>query len=156
MRPLLARRAAAAVVLPFLLVLGRSASADELPLVQVTKTATCGCCALWVEHIEDAGFSVAVRDVSQEALADFKRRVGIAARHRSCHTARVGDYVIEGHVAAREIVRLLAERPDALGLAVPGMPLGSPGMDFGERRHRYATLILSRDGGEQVFALHEE
>ena len=155
MRPLFARRAAAALMLPFLLVLGRSASADELPLVQVTKTATCGCCALWVEHIEDAGFRVAVRDVSQEAMADFKRSVGIAARQRSCHTARVGGYVIEGHVAAREIVRLLAERPDALGLAVPGMPLGSPGMEFGERRHRYATLLVTRDGDERIFALHE-
>ena len=155
MCPLLARRAAA-VVLPLLLVLGRGASADELPVVQVTKTATCGCCALWVEHVEDAGFSVAVRDVSQEALANFKRSVGIAARHRSCHTARIGEYVIEGHVAAREIVRLLAERPaDALGLAVPGMPLGSPGMDFDDRRQRYETLLVTRDGDVQVFARHE-
>ena len=154
MRPLLARRAAA-VMLPFLLVFGCGAAADELPVMQITKTATCGCCALWVEHVEDAGFHVAVRDVSQEALANFKRSVGIAARHRSCHTARVGEYVIEGHVAAREIVRLLAERPDALGLAVPGMPLGSPGMDFDERRQRYATLLVTRDGNEQIFALHE-
>lgn len=136
--------------------LARAAVAADPPVVHVTKTPTCGCCAAWVEHIEDAGFQVAVRDVSQEALDAFKRRVGIAARYRSCHTARVGDYVIEGHVGAREIARLLAERPDALGLAVPGMPLGSPGMDFGTRRQSYATLLLTRDGGGRVFARHQE
>ena len=109
-----------------------SAKAADPRVVHVTKTATCGCCAAWVEHIEEAGFDVVVRDVPNEALDAFKRRVGIAARHRSCHTALVGDYVLEGHVDAREIARLLDERPDALGLAVPGMPLGSPGDGFRE------------------------
>ena len=134
----------------------RSALSADPFVVHVTKTATCGCCAAWVEHIEEAGFDVVVRDVSNEALDAFKRGVGIAAHHRSCHTARVEDYVIEGHVGAREIARLLDERPDALGLAVPGMPLGSPGMDFGTRRQRYATLLLTRDGKERIFARHEE
>lgn len=133
-----------------------SASAADPRVVHVTKTPTCGCCAAWVEHIEEAGFDVVVRDVSNEALDAFKRRVGIAARYRSCHTAQVEGYVIEGHVAAREIVRLLEERPDALGLAVPGMPLGSPGMDFGKRRQSYETLLITRDGEERVFARHEE
>ena len=130
--------------------------AADPPVVHVTKTRTCGCCTAWVEHIEDAGFDVVVLDVSQEALEAYKHSVGIAARYRSCHTARVGDYVVEGHVGASEIARLLEERPDALGLAVPGMPLGSPGMDFGTRRQPYATLLLTRDGGEGVFARHEE
>ena len=136
--------------------LAPSAMAADPRVVHVTKTATCGCCAAWVEHIEEAGFDVVVRDVPNDALDAFKRSVGIAAHHRSCHTALVEDYVIEGHVDAREIARLLDERPDALGLAVPGMPLGSPGMDFGTRRQRYETLLLTRDGQERVFAHHEE
>ena len=136
--------------------LARAAVAADPPVVHVTKTPTCGCCAAWVEHIEDAGFQVLVRDVSQDALDAFKRRVGIAARYRACHTARVGGYVIEGHVGASEVARLLDERPDALGLAVPGMPLGSPGMDFGAHRQRYETLLLTRDGAEHVFARHEK
>ena len=135
---------------------GPTAMAADPFVVHVTKTATCGCCAAWVEHIDEAGFDVVVRDVSNEALAAFKHRVGIDAHHRSCHTALVEDYVIEGHVDAREIARLLDERPDALGLAVPGMPLGSPGMDFGTRRQPYETLLLVRDGHERVFARHEE
>lgn len=133
-----------------------SAIAADPRVVHVMKTATCGCCAAWVDHIEEAGFDVVVRDVPNDALDAFKRSVGIAAHQRSCHTALVEDYVIEGHVDAREIARILEERPDALGLAVPGMPLGSPGMDFGTRRQRYATLLLTRDGQERVFALHEE
>ena len=146
-----------AVVFPVgLAALGSSAMAADPRVVHVTKTATCGCCAAWVEHIEKAGFDVVVRDVPNDALDAFKRSVGIAAHHRSCHTALVEDYVIEGHVDAREIARLLEERPDALGLAVPGMPLGSPGMDFGTRRQRYETLLLTRDGQERVFARHEE
>ena len=136
--------------------LGSAAMAADPPVVHVTKTATCGCCAAWVEHIEEAGFDVLVRDVPNDTLDAFKRSVGIAAHHRSCHTALVEDYVIEGHVDAREVVRLLEERPDALGLAVPGMPLGSPGMDFGTRRQSYVTLLLTRDGQERVFARHEE
>ena len=132
------------------------AMAADPHVVQVTKTPTCGCCAEWVEHIEDAGFDVVVTDVSNEALDAFKRSVGIAARYRSCHTARVGDYVIEGHVAAREIARLLDERPEALGLAVPGMPIGSPGMEFGTRQQPYVTLLLTHDGEERVFEVHQE
>ena len=134
----------------------RSALAGDPFVVHVTKSPTCGCCAAWVEHIEEAGFDVVVNDVSNEALETLKRAVGIAAHHRACHTALVEDYVIEGHVGAREIARLLEERPDALGLAVPGMPFGSPGMDFGPQRQRYETLLLSHDGQEHVFARHEE
>ena len=151
----LSRGASLAVLSMALIVVVRAASGDELPTVHVTKTPTCGCCAAWVDHLEDSGFSVVVRDVPQDSLEAFKRSVGIAARHRSCHTARVADYVVEGHVASREIVRLLTEHPDTLGLAVPGMPLGSPGMDFDDRRQRYATLLIMRDGSERVFAEHE-
>ena len=136
--------------------LARSALAADPFIVHVTKTATCGCCAAWVEHIEEAGFDVVVNDVSNEALDAFKRAVGIGAHQRACHTALVEGYVIEGHVGASEIARLLDEKPDALGLAVPGMPLGSPGMDFGTRRQRYETLLLTHDGEERVFERHEE
>ena len=156
MLPLLSRLVLAIVFPVALGALAPSAMAADPRVVHVTKTATCGCCAAWVEHIDEAGFDVVVRDVSNEALAAFKHRVGIAAHHRSCHTALVEDYVIEGHVDAREIARLLDERPDALGLAVPGMPLGSPGMDFGTRRQPYETLLLTHDGEERVFARHEE
>ena len=135
---------------------GRSALAVEPFVVHVTKTPTCGCCTAWVEHIEEAGFDVVVNDVSNEALDAFKRALGIGAHHRACHTALVEGYVIEGHVGAREIARLLDERPDALGLVVPGMPLGSPGMDFGNRRQPYETLLVTRNGEERVFARHEE
>ena len=146
------------LVVFLLLALGASARAghaSESLIVHVKKTATCGCCVAWVEHMERAGFSLEVRDVSQDALEAFKHSMGIAKRYRSCHTARVGGYVIEGHVDAREIARLLAERPDAIGLAVPGMPLGSPGMDFGKHRHHYETLLLEGDGTARVYEVHE-
>ena len=100
----------------------------EWPIVLVHKTPTCGCCGAWVEHIEAAGFPVSVVESSE--VESLKQRLGVPAELASCHTAEVGGYVVEGHVPAAAIRRLLGERPDATGLAVPGMPAGSPGMDF--------------------------
>ncbi|HEX6733957.1 MAG TPA: DUF411 domain-containing protein [Azonexus sp.] len=121
------------------------------PLVEVWKDPNCGCCSDWVRHIEEHGFAVRVFDDGNDAA---RRRLGMPVRFASCHTARVGGYVLEGHVPAREIHRLLAERPAALGIAVPAMPIGSPGMDgpaYGGRRDPYAVLLVQRDGSYRVF-----
>ena len=110
------------------LVLTRPALADTRPVIEVYKSPTCGCCTAWVEHVRQAGFAVEAQNVDQEALYAFKDRFQIAPELAGCHTAVVGDYFIEGHVPASDIERLLAERPVARGLTVPGMPMSSPGM----------------------------
>lgn len=113
--------------------------------ITVYKTATCGCCGDWVKHLEQNGFAVTVHDVDD--VDPFKRKAGISPALASCHTAFVDGYAVEGHVPAADIKRLLAERPAARGLAVPGMPLGSPGMEVGDRRDDYQVLLF-RDGGD--------
>ena len=126
-----------------------------LPKVVVHKNASCGCCLLWVEHMQQAGFDVEVRNV--ENLAPVKARVGIPAGKDSCHTAEVGGYFVEGHVPAEDVKRLLAGRPDAKGIAVPGMPLGSPGMEVPDGRVQpYTVELVSADGTTSAFARHGE
>lgn len=128
-----------------------SARAQAGPLMEVWKDPQCGCCHDWISHVEKGGWSVLVRDVGNNAV---RASLGMPQRLGSCHTARVQGYVIEGHVPVREIQRLLRERPVALGLAVPGMPVGSPGMDgavYGGRRDRYEVLLVLRDGRTEVF-----
>lgn len=123
------------------------------PRVEVWKSPYCGCCKDWVAHLEKEGFAVQVHEVGD--LDGARRRLGMPERYASCHTARVGDYLLEGHVPAADIRRLLAERPAGLGLAVPGMPVGSPGMDgpaYRGRRDPYEVLLVRRDGGANVFA----
>ena len=114
--------------------------------VEVWKAPTCGCCKDWIQHLESNGFRVTVHDSGNTAA---RARLGIPMRLGSCHTAQIDGYVIEGHVPAREIRRLLSERPSAIGLAVPGMPVGSPGMDgpaYGTRKDRYDVLLVHKDG----------
>jgi hypothetical protein len=126
--------------------------AQGLPRVEVWKDPQCGCCGDWVRHLEANGFQVHVND-SGNTLA--RGRLGVPEKLGSCHTAVVGGYAIEGHVPAADIVRLLRERPAAIGLAVPGMPVGSPGMDgplYKGRKDPYAVLLIRRDGSTQVFA----
>jgi len=135
--PLIAHRAFAAV-----------------PRVYVVKTPTCGCCSAWVDHARSAGFLIEVTDVTQEALWALKESLSITPELASCHTARVEGYFIEGHVPADDISRLLKERPDALGLTVPGMPIGSPGMEMGAQSDAFNTLLVLRDGSTQVFERH--
>jgi hypothetical protein len=118
--------------------------------VTVHKTPWCGCCAAWVEHLRASGFSVAVEE--HEDLAPIKTRLGVPASLGSCHTATVDGYTLEGHVPAADIRRLLAERPQAAGLAVPGMPVGSPGMEQGGQREPYAVMLFGRDGSASVWA----
>jgi hypothetical protein len=132
--------------------LGRAAMAATGQQVEVFKTPTCGCCGDWIAHLEAAGFTVAARDLEHEELLDFKAAAGVTEEFASCHTALVEGYVIEGHVPAADIARLLEERPEALGLAVPGMPFGSPGMGPEDQRDAYDVILLGRDGGGSVFA----
>jgi hypothetical protein len=122
------------------------------PTVEVWKATTCGCCREWIAKLMAGGFDVRVFDIGNVAV---RKGLGMPARLGSCHTARVGGYVLEGHVPLREVRRLLAERPTALGLAVPGMPIGSEGMDgavYGGRRDPYDVLLVQRDGSSTVYA----
>ena len=127
----------------------------RLPRMLVTKSPTCGCCHLWVEHMRKAGFQIEVRDVDDINLV--KQRVGVPYGKGSCHTAEVNGYFIEGHVPAADVKRLLAEQPDAKGLVVPGMPAGSPGMEMPDGRLQpYVVELVAGDGSTSEFARHGE
>ena len=129
------------------------AAAMAMPSIQVVKSPSCGCCGLWVDHLREHRFAVTTRDVSD--VSPFKQQAGITPGLASCHTAFVDGYVIEGHVPAEDIRRLLQERPDAIGLTVPGMPIGSPGMEIeGRVADAYDVLLLHRDGSTSVFSHH--
>lgn len=119
--------------------------------LEVFKSPYCGCCAAWVEHVRQAGFTVNVTEV--EDVAAVAREHGVPDTLRSCHTAKAGKYVIEGHVPAADIERLLKEKPDAIGIAVAGMPAGAPGMDQGPQKQPYNTILFTANG-ERVFAAH--
>ena len=118
----------------------------------VYKTSTCGCCGNWVEHLRANGFDVEVHDVND--IVTEGRRLGVPDNLRSCHTGSIGGYAIEGHVPAADIKRLLAEKPQAKGLAVPGMPVGSPGMENGSYVERYSVLLFSTDGTNKVYSTY--
>lgn len=123
------------------------------PAIEVYKTPTCGCCGKWVDHLRAAGFTVNVTDLND--LADVKRTSGIPANLQSCHTAKVGEYVVEGHVPAADVKKLLAERPAVKGIAVSGMPIGSPGMEVaGVPAQRYDVMAFDAAGKTRVFASH--
>lgn len=126
-----------------------------LPAVVVHKSPSCGCCALWVTHMREAGFSVDVRD--SDNLEPVKKRLGVPLGKGSCHTAQVGQLVVEGHVPAEDIKRLLAARDGARGLVLPGMPMGSPGMEMPDGRvQRYTVERVNADGSTSPFATHGE
>lgn len=132
----------------------RAWAQDDSDAVEVWKDVGCGCCLQWIAHMEQHGFRVTAHDGGNNAV---RARIGLAPQYGSCHTALVGGYVVEGHVHADEVRRLLREKPEALGLAVPGMPVGSPGMDgpaYGGRRDRYDTLLVLRDGTSRVYRHH--
>ena len=121
--------------------------------ITVYKSPTCGCCKKWVDHLEENGFEVKSYDVRD--VVSHKMRMGVPPALGSCHTALVDGYVIEGHVPADDIKRLLQQRPAVSGLAVPGMPIGSPGMEQGNRRDPYEVLSFTEDGSSSVFATHQ-
>ncbi|MGH1569799.1 DUF411 domain-containing protein [Methylobacterium sp. P31] len=131
------------------LALGRRALAQSLPTVAVTKDPSCGCCEKWVAHLREAGLTVTV---TEGPVNPVKVRLGVPRDLASCHTAEVGGYVIEGHVPAGAIKRLLAERPKATGLAVPGMPVGSPGMEVEGMEPDTYELVLFGPEGRSTFA----
>ena len=119
--------------------------------IHVVKNPQCGCCNAWIEILKDDGFNVTTEDHSNSELAVFKSESGIPKDMTSCHTAKIGGYFIEGHVPASDIKRLIEERPDALGLAVPAMPYGSPGMGPEEEREAYDVFIIMANGTAEVF-----
>jgi hypothetical protein len=143
---------------PLLLAIALAASsttaiAATLPVVAVYKTPWCGCCKLWVDHLRKAGFTVEVHDV--EDLDAEKDRMGVPADKRSCHTAEVAGYYVEGHVPAADIKRLLKDKPKAEGLVLPGMPMGSPGMEMPDGRTQpFAVELVDAKGKATVFARH--
>ena len=119
--------------------------------ILVVKNPQCGCCGAWAEILTDQGFKVSTEDRSASLLAKFKVENGISENMMSCHTAKIDGYFIEGHVPASDIKRLVAERPDALGLAVPSMPYGSPGMGPEDEREAYDVFLIMADGAAKVF-----
>ncbi|MCD2452118.1 MAG: DUF411 domain-containing protein [Methylicorpusculum sp.] len=138
------------LLLVFLVSTG-SAWAQAETQVEVLKSPQCGCCGKWINHLQQNGFQVNTHEVNDVPAA--REKLGMPDRLGSCHTARVGDYVIEGHVPAADIQRLLKEKPQTLGLAVPSMPPGSPGMETA-KPVPYETLLVQADGSPRVFARH--
>lgn len=126
-------------------------SATEGPTIHVLKDPNCGCCGAWIEILKSEGFSVTTEPSAGVALIRAKMARGVPQQMASCHTADIEGYVIEGHVPVADIRRLLSERPDAVGLAVPGMPYGSPGMGPESKREAYDVHLILRDGGTKVF-----
>jgi len=127
-----------------------SRNTAESSTVTVYHSPTCGCCKKWVEHLEHSGFTV--KSIEQEDLSDIKAKFGVAPKLRSCHTAVVAGYVIEGHVPADDIKRLLVQKPRIIGLTAPGMPQASPGMDLG--KDPYDVLTFDANGATTVWARH--
>ena len=125
-------------------------AAEALPKVVVSKDPNCGCCTGWVEHLKQSGFPVEVIDTAQ--VNRLKARLGVPQGLAACHTGEVAGYVVEGHVPADAIKRLLAERPQAVGLAVPGMPVGSPGMEVEGAEPETYEVILFGPAGQRAFA----
>lgn len=128
-----------------------SAMAQAMPVVDMYKSAQCGCCNSWADHLQKNGFTVILHDVDD--VTAERKRLGMPNQFGSCHTARVGQYLVEGHVPAADIKRLLKKHPRAIGLAVPSMPPGSPGME-GAHSVSYDTLLVGKDGHPTVFARH--
>jgi len=117
----------------------------------VYKSPTCGCCNKWVKHLETSGFNV--KTINKRNMNPVKMQFGVKTKYQSCHTAKIGIYFIEGHVPASDIKKMLAEKPDAKGLAVPGMPMGSPGME-GHRKDKYSVLLIDDHNNAKVYSQH--
>lgn len=124
-------------------------AAPPQPEVVMYKDPGCGCCGGWADHMRNSGFRV--KEVLNSDMQAMKKKLGVPDRVASCHTAQVGGYLIEGHVPAKSVKRLLAEKPNVKGIAAPGMPLGSPGMDAGGRRDPFDVVSFRADGATRVF-----
>lgn len=132
------------------MLLGSHAATAETGMVW--KTPTCGCCKAWVAYMKAKGFDLSVTEATPRELANVQSKAGIAKPYAGCHSAHIAGYQIEGHVPATDIARLLAEKPDAIGLSVPGMPQGSPGMETDGTVDAYDVLLLKKDGTTSVFS----
>ena len=139
-----------AVSLPFL---SRTVLANGSRLM-VFKLPTCGCCDAWIAHMQQAGFKPKTKNISESRMFNLKKRAGITSELASCHTAFVNKYIVEGHVPSGDVLLLLSQMPDALGLAVPGMPAGSPGMEMGDHSDPFDTLLILRNRNSEVFKSH--
>lgn len=128
-----------------------SAAASAAEVIDVYKSPNCGCCGKWIDHMKNAGFEVRAHNVMDVPLA--RKALGMPERFGSCHTAKVGGYAVEGHVPAADVQRLLREKPKAVGIAVPSMPPGSPGMESA-KPVPYNTLLVQAGGEATVFAKH--
>lgn len=139
------------------LALGKPAFAapEESLAIEVWKSPTCRCCEKWADYLKENGFAVSTKNTTYGMLDRIKRQAGIEPKLASCHTALIEGYTIEGHVPADDIKKLLAERPDAVGLTVPDMPLGSPGMEQPDgKTEPYDVLLVNKDGSTEIFAQH--
>ena len=141
--------AAAVMVAP------KSAQAQTAPQMHVFKDPNCGCCSAWIEILEQDGFIITTEARTSGGLVQEKIKRGIPRNMASCHTADIEGYVIEGHVPPQDIRKLLAERPDAIGLAVPGMPFGSPGMGPESQREAYEVHLILRDGATEIYTRYD-
>ena len=143
-------------ITPWLAALAMLASgatqAQSLPRVEVYKSPTCECCDRWIEHLKRDGFSVNAHIVDN--LGEARRKLGMPEHYGSCHSAKVGAYAVEGHVPAKDIKRLLKEQPKAIGLAMPGMPAGSPGMDI-PNTPAFSTVLVLPNGTSRHYATHQ-
>ena len=131
------------------------ATAAPLPKVTVYKTSSCGCCRLWVDHMKKNGFDVQSMDVSSGDVRAVSKAAGLKDADTSCHTAKIGNYTVEGHVPAEDIKRMLKEQPAIAGLSAPGMPMGSPGMEQGSTKEPYDVIAFKKDGTSTVYAKHK-
>ena len=136
---------------PLLVLLTATSAAEAGQKGDVWRTPSCGCCMAWVDHMRAGGFDLTVSDLPRSELNAKKSVLGVAGKFAGCHTAKIGDYVIEGHVPAADVQRLMSEKPDAIGLSVAGMPAGSPGMEAGGSSEPYDVLLIKKDGSSEIF-----
>ena len=123
------------------------------PVAVVYKTSSCGCCKLWVEHLKANGFTVEAKDVSSDEVRAVSKAAGLKDDDSSCHTAKIGGYIVEGHVPASDIQRMLKEKPAIAGIAAPGMPQGSPGMEQGSKEP-FDVVAFTKDGKTKLYSKH--
>ncbi len=136
--------------------MGLLATGAVAQAMQVAKNASCGCCTAWIERMQSEGFDMAAQNMDYDVLYELKQAVGVPEEMMGCHTAIVGGYVIEGHVPSADIRRLLEDAPEAVGLAVPGMPAGAPGMDFGGQSEPYQVHLIAMDGTTSLYASYPQ
>ena len=133
----------------------QKSAATAAQKVTVYKTSSCGCCRLWVDHLKANGFDVQAMDVSAADVRAVSKAAGLPDDGVSCHTAKIGNYVVEGHVPASDIKRMLKEKPAIAGIAAPGMPMGSPGMEQGGAKEAYDVVSFTKDGKMTVYSKHK-